>query len=105
MHTADIIFAAAVVFVIACNLYFAPRIRSNRVAMQWGFDGKPTWYAPKRFALWGPVALMLVVRLFIWFAETYAPQYVHGVEIGIAGVGIVVAAAQLFVLRKAERTV
>ncbi len=43
MLTADTLFIAALAFAIACSLYFAPRIRSDRVAMQWGFDGKPTW--------------------------------------------------------------
>ncbi len=103
MRTADIIFAAGVVLAIAASLYYAPRITSERVAMQWGWDGKPTWTAPKQFALWGMVAFMLALRLFIWFAETYLPQHVRGVEIGIAGVGIIAAAVHVFVLRKARR--
>ena len=65
MRAADIIFAAAVVLAIAASLYYAPRIKSDRVAMQWGWDGKPTWHAPKWVALWGTVAFMLAVRAFI----------------------------------------
>lgn len=103
MHVADIIFAAAVIVVIAASFYFAPRIRSERVAMQWDFRGNPTWYAPKRIALWGTVAFMLAMRLFIFLAETYLPQHVNRVELGIAGAGIVLAAAHLFILWKAER--
>jgi hypothetical protein len=37
MLTADTLFIAALAF--ACSLYFAPRIRNERVAMQWGLDG------------------------------------------------------------------
>ena len=85
MLTADYAFVAALGFVIGCNLYFAPRITSDCIAMQWGFDGKPTWYAPKELALWGMVAFMLAVRLFIWLASTYAPEHVHGVQVGILG--------------------
>ena len=32
MLTADTLFIAALAFVIACSLYFAPRIRSDHVA-------------------------------------------------------------------------
>jgi hypothetical protein len=52
---ADYIFGAAVALVVGCNLYFGPRIKRERVAMQWRSDGKPTWYAPKWVALWGMV--------------------------------------------------
>jgi hypothetical protein len=44
---ADYVFWPAVVLIAGCNLYFGTRIRSDRMAMQWGFDGEPTWYAPK----------------------------------------------------------
>lgn len=100
---ADYMFVAAVLLVIAANLYFAPRIRSDRIAMQWGFDGKPTWSAPKALALWGMVAFMLLIRTLIWLAVTYTPQHVHGVQIGIAGFSIVILASHLFVLKMAER--
>ncbi len=46
MLAADLVFLVAVGFMIACNLYFEPRIKNDRVAMQWGLDGKPTWSAP-----------------------------------------------------------
>lgn len=68
---ADFVILIAIGFVIACNLYFEPRITSDRIAMQWGLDGKPTWTAPKRWALWGMIALMVIVRAFIWASMTY----------------------------------
>jgi hypothetical protein len=40
--SADYVFGAAVALVVACSLYFGPRIKGERVAMQWGSDGKPT---------------------------------------------------------------
>jgi hypothetical protein len=52
----------------------ASRGLRERIAMQWGFDGKPTWDAPKRIALWGMVVFMLMVRLIIWTATTFAPE-------------------------------
>jgi hypothetical protein len=71
--------------------------------MQWGFDGKPTWYAPKQVALWGMVLFMLAIRFFIWLASTYAPQSVHGLEPGIVGFSVITAAVQIFVLKMAEK--
>jgi hypothetical protein len=103
LFPADYVFVAAVALVVGCNLYFGPRIKRERIAMQWGLDGKPTWYAPKQVALWGMVLFMLAVRLFIWLASTYAPQTVHGVEPGIVGFSVITAAVQLFVLKMAEK--
>jgi hypothetical protein len=104
MLAADYVFWVAVAFVIGCNLYFEPRISGDRIAMQWGTDGKPTWYAPKRLGLWGVVAFMLSVRLLIWMAMTCYPDSVHGADIGILGFSVIVAAAHVFTLMKAAKT-
>jgi hypothetical protein len=99
---ADYVFGAAVALVVGCNLYFGPRIKRERVAMQWGSVGDPTWYAPKWGALWGTVAFMFAVRLIIWLASTYAPQSVHGAELGIVLFSVTVTAAHIFVLKRAQ---
>ena len=104
MLPVDYVFGIAIAIVIACSLYFGPRIKTARVAMQWGFDGSPTWSAPRSLALWGAPVFMLAIRLLIWIAMTYAPQSVHGVEIGIIGFSIIVTAAHIFTLKMAEQT-
>jgi hypothetical protein len=101
MLPADYILAAALVFVAGCSLYFAPRISSDGVAMQWGLDGTPNWYAPKWLALWWAVPFMLAIRILIWLAATYTPQLVHGVEWGIVGMSVTVAAAHFYTLKTA----
>jgi hypothetical protein len=101
--SADHVFAAALVFVTGCNLYFGPRITSDRVAMQWGFDGRPNWYAPKWVALWWSVGLLLAARFLIRLAATYTPQLVHGVQAGIVIMSVTVAAAHVFTLKAAAR--
>ena len=103
MLTADYLFLAALVFVIACSLYFAPRIRSDRIAMQWGLDGKPTWYAPKQIGIWAVPAVMLVVRLFIWAAMTWLPARVHWPELGIVLLSVLAAGVHVFVLTRAAK--
>ena len=61
--------------------------------MQWGFDGKPTWSAPKEIGLWVTVLIALFTRFLIWTAMTYFPQTVHGAELGLllASIGFVVS--------------
>ena len=103
MLTVDYVLVATLVFIVVCNVYFAPRIRRDRVAMQWGLDGKPTWHAPKWLALWGVVLFMLVVRLIIWASMTYAPALVHDPEVALALFPIIVAAAHVFVLTRAAK--
>lgn len=105
MLPADYVFGSAVAFVIGLNLYLGPRIESARVAMQWGSNGELTWCAPKWLAMWGMIAFMAAVRLFIWLASTYAPQHVHGVQLGIVIFSLIAAGSHLFVLMKARATV
>ncbi|RKE71081.1 hypothetical protein DFP91_3337 [Pseudorhodoplanes sinuspersici] len=103
MLAADYAFWLAVAFIVACNFYYGPRIKSDRVAMQWGLDGKPTWHAPKQIALWGTVAFALIVRLLIWTAMTYAPSWTNSPEIGLLLFSVVLAAVHLWVLRGAAQ--
>jgi hypothetical protein len=103
MMTADYAFWPAIVFMAGCSLFFAARIKSDRIAMQWGFDGKPSWSAPKAVGLWGMVVLALLIRLLIWTAMTWFPQLVHGEEFGLLTASIIFAASHLFVLVAAYR--
>jgi hypothetical protein len=104
MVPADYVFGSAIALVVGLNLYLGPRIETDRVAMQWGPNGEPTWYAPKWLAIWGMIAFMAAVRLFIWLASTYAPKHVHGAELGIVIFSLIAAGSHLFVLMKARTT-
>ena len=103
MLAADYVVWPALAFIVVANLYYGPRIKSDRMAMQWALDGKPTWYAPKAMALWGIVAFALAVRLLIWAAMTYVPDKVNGAEIGLLLFSIIVVAVHLLMLRAAAR--
>jgi hypothetical protein len=103
MMMADFIFGPAVAFMVGCSLYFGPRINSDRMAMQWGFNGEPTWRAPKAIGLWGMVAFAVAVRALIWAAMTYLPENVHGAETGLLLSSIIVAATHVLILRAAAR--
>lgn len=103
MSVADVVFCAALAAVIGINLVCSPGIKGDRVAMQWGADGKPTWSAPKAMALWWMVVFMLAVRAAIWAASTYVPEKVHGAEIGVLLFSLIAAASHAFVVAKATR--
>lgn len=101
---ADYIFWLASIMMIASSLYSAPRIARDRIAMQWGFDGKPTWFAPKPIGLWALIALALGIRAIIWAATTWMPHRVHGADIGVAVVSVTLLVSHLFVLRRATKS-
>ena len=103
MLSADYVFWPAVALVVMASLYYGPRITSERMAMQWGLDGKPTWHAPKAVGLWAMVVFALAVRLFIWAAMTYAPDRVRGPEIAVLLLSFIMVAVHLFMLRAAMR--
>ena len=103
MLAADYVFWPALAFTVGANLYYGPRIKSERMAMQWALDGKPTWYASKAMALWGIVTFALAVRLPNWTATTYIPDKVNGAEIGLLLFSIIVVAVHLLILRAAVR--
>jgi hypothetical protein len=100
--SADYVFVAAVVLVTGCNFYFGPRIKQERIAMQWGSDGKPKWYAPRLIAMWWMIPFMIAVRAIIWLASTYNTNGMHGAEWGIAAFSVITAGSHIFVLKMAE---
>jgi hypothetical protein len=102
--TADYVFWPTIALMAGSSLYYGARIKSDRMAMQWGLNGKPTWTAPKAIGLWLTVAIALSTRLLIWIAMTYFPQTVHGAESGLLMASIILLAAHLFVLKTAART-
>jgi hypothetical protein len=102
MLRADIAFVAALLVMIGANLYFGPGI-GERVAMQWGLGGQPTWYAPRLAAMWGPVAFALCVRVLIWLAMTYTPDKVHGAEIGVILFSTIAAVVHVGILMAARK--
>jgi hypothetical protein len=54
-------------------------------------------------AMWGMVALALIVRLLIYFAKTYTPDRVHSPEIGLLLASIIIAAVDIGILAVAAR--
>ena len=100
----DIAFIASILVMVAASLYFSSRLKGAKVAMQWGFDGKPTWFAPKVLALWGLVGFALFIRLLIYVLSTFTPDKIHGAEIGLVIFSIVLAITHVATLIAANRS-
>lgn len=103
MLTADVVFVAALAVMVGLNVYFAPRIKADRIAMQWSFDGKPTWHASKLVGMWGLLVAAVAIRLAIWAFQTYAPDNVHGAEVGLLFLSGVIVITHFITLRAASR--
>lgn len=103
MLTADIAFWPIVIFMIGCALYFRPLIKSPRMAMQWGFDGKPTWTAPTALGIWSMVAIAFFIRLLVWLGMTFMPDKVHRPEEGLLVSSVILAVVHVWMLRRAAR--
>ncbi|MDF1726285.1 MAG: DUF1648 domain-containing protein [Sulfitobacter sp.] len=54
-----------VIAAFALAIYAGPRLpAAQRFPMQWGLNGQPTWFAPRRFALYFTPVLSAFVTLF-----------------------------------------
>jgi hypothetical protein len=101
---ADVVFFVALGVMLVASFYYGPRIQADKVAMQWGLDGKPTWYAPKIVALWGLLGFAVLLRLFIAAAVKFIPDQVHHADIGLIIFPIIVAGVHIFLLARARTT-
>jgi hypothetical protein len=68
--------------------------------MQWGFNGEPTWRAPKAIGLWGSSPSRFALRSG---PHDLPAQNVHGAETGLLLSSIVVAATHVLTFRAAAR--
>jgi hypothetical protein len=98
---ADYVFWAAIAVMIAASIFFAPRIARDRIVMQWALDGRPVWHGPRWLGLWGLIGFALALRLMIWAAMTWAPDRVHGTDLGLMIMAVTVTISHLLVLARA----
>jgi hypothetical protein len=99
---ADGIFVLSVAVMLGVSFYCRRRIQDNKIAVQWGLDGKTTWRAPRAVALWGPPVFAILVRGVIYAATNLTPDKVHHVDIGLVLFSIVVAGVHIVTLTRAR---
>ncbi len=54
-------YLAAIAAMSMINLYCSGSIKTEKIPMQWGLGGRPTWFAPKTVGLWMLVAIFAVM--------------------------------------------
>lgn len=72
--TANLVFLLALAAMVAATLALSARIVKPRVPLQWGANGRPSWYAPKAIGLWSTIALMLAMRAVFFSIEQTHPD-------------------------------
>lgn len=106
MTFGDVFCLAAVLLMIALSWRANRQLHGvDRLPMQWGFDGKPTWFAPRRIALaFSPVLATVVLLLLSLTNHAVLPQD-KGAPGAIAQVicASVLAAVHIYHLRRAAR--
>ncbi len=103
MGLSNLVFGLALIVMAAVSISFAGRITAPRLPMQWGFDGKPTWYAPRLVALWFSFGLAVLVRLFILVLEIYAPEKLNSAVLGVILFSVIITVIHVIHLRAAAR--
>ena len=86
----DVVFGLALIVMAAVSIYYAGRINAPKLPMQWGISVEPTWFAPRLIALWFSFGLAVLARLFIVLMETYAPQKLHDVSVGLIVFSVII---------------
>jgi hypothetical protein len=82
-------YCAVVAAMTAAAFYFGSRIRAQKIPMQWGVDGRPTWYAPKPIGLWAPICVTLVGGPLFLLGH---PQSAHYAALGLIMFSVIMAA-------------
>jgi hypothetical protein len=71
--------------------------------MQWGFNGKATWHAPRLIVLWFSLGIAVLVRLLILLLEVYDPSKLHGVSLGLILFSVIITIVHVVHLSAAAR--
>ena len=71
--------------------------------MQWDFNFKPTWHAPKAIGLWALPVALIGLRVLIYGFERYRPELVHNLTFSLVIMAVIVAACHFIILRAAAR--
>ncbi len=99
----DIVFGIALIVMAAVSVHFAGSIKAPMLPMQWGLNGKPTWYAPRLLALWFSFGLAVLVRLLIFFLQEYNPDKLSSASLGLILFSVIITIAHIAHMAAAAR--
>ncbi|RZN11959.1 hypothetical protein CWO91_06390 [Bradyrhizobium genosp. SA-3] len=66
--------AVGLAFIAGCAVYYGRQISCRKIPMQWGPDGKPTWFAPRLIGLWSSFGVTAVLSAFLLVLALHKPQ-------------------------------
>jgi len=98
----DYVFAAALLLVIGCNIFFGTRLMRESTKMQWRLTAGADRHVPTWLAVWGGPILMIAVRFLIWFGSVFTPLADFGVQILIVMFWVIFATAHISMLLNAR---
>ncbi|WP_426612009.1 hypothetical protein [Bradyrhizobium sp. McL0616] len=76
--------AIGLAFIAGCAIYYGRKITAPRVPMQWGTNGRPTWFAPRLVGLWFSFGFTAIVSVVLLVLAHYEPQKLTGLIVAIA---------------------
>ena len=98
------VFVLALIVIAGASLYFGPRIATSKIPMQWGFDGKPTWYAARTVGLWWIEYFTVAVGLgLIALAHFSGEGKANTIWYTVIAFSIIMAAAQVWHLKAVSK--
>lgn len=71
-------------FIAGCAIYYGLKIAAPRIPMQWGTNGRPTWFAPRLVGLWFSFGFTAIVSAFLLVLAHHEPQNLTGLIVAIA---------------------
>ncbi|NUR13496.1 MAG: hypothetical protein HOQ20_16875 [Bradyrhizobium sp.] len=66
--------AVGLAFIAGCAIHYGRQITSRRIPMQWGTDGRPTWFAPRLIGLWFSFGVTTALSAFLLILALHDPQ-------------------------------
>jgi hypothetical protein len=83
MNLGDAVFVVALALIAGMNVYYARRIKTDRIPMHFIGDEVAMWFMPKLAGLWFSLFFLIVCRLLIVAAQASMPAYVHPLDITV----------------------
>jgi hypothetical protein len=84
MMAALIALTVGLAFIAGCAIRYGREITAPRIPMQWGVNGRPTWFAPRLVGLWFSFGFTAIVSAGLLALAHYQPQKLMSLIVAMA---------------------
>lgn len=70
--------AVGLAFIAGCAIRYGREITAPRIPMQWGINGRPTWFAPRLVGLWFGFGFTAILSAGLLVLAHFQPQKLMG---------------------------